>query len=174
MSFNVIPFKTEHLKDFPVQAGQRESYSVLSAEMITHFTNGMAFSAVQGDAVIGCAGLAFYSGVPFAWATFGEQLLTPAEFFFATRAVQMFLDGSPYERVFATIDTNFKNSVRWAKILKFTDIGPYVMTEPIRDNMRLYVYQNRRIAGLIGPREPRGSDAGGELNAVPSDSPLAN
>lgn len=121
----VEPYTPAHLTNLLLQPAQ--------AYLRPHMSNpeygralqvpGLAFSCIEGDRVLGCAGLVpFWAGRAEAWAMFAANL--NREFIYIHQAAVRFLDSCGIRRVEAHVDAGFGQAQKWVEMLGFEYEGP--------------------------------------------------
>lgn len=111
---------TDRLLIQPHQAHMREIVETLDLTPLA--AEGMAWSAVEGDTVLGIGGLSpQWDNRAVAWMLIGCDL--KQHFIPLHRAVSKMLIRSPFRRVEATVDVGFRQGHRWMKMLGFEPEG---------------------------------------------------
>lgn len=117
----IVPFRAEHLRQLQVQNAQLKSMSWMpadQAETIEQLGAIEAYTAIEGDRVVGCAGvLELWKGRAAAWAFLAGDL--GRKFVPFHRAVKRFLAVAEYSRIEAEVALDFDEGHRWARILGF-------------------------------------------------------
>lgn len=110
----VVPFSRGHLERIRLQPAQEHVRAYFKD--VDRF--GTAYTALEGDEVLACAGL-LPAGTHRAvvWALLGD--IGPARFHRVHREVQRFLNRQPYRRVEALVDCGFDEAHRWVRLLGF-------------------------------------------------------
>lgn len=118
MSFQIIDYVPEHLLQLNIQPGQREMHAEITPEYAQSLTVGPAFTAIDGDFIIGCGGLVEqWRGRWMLWSVLSVRAkdymvrLT----FAARRTIAM--QGVGRRRLEAIVRTEFVEGHRWAKLL---------------------------------------------------------
>ena len=118
MMFEIVPFKAEHLAVIKLQDMQ-----AYLSDWVT-FEQGKALEATPGytafvdEEPIGAAGVvSMWPNRAMAWAFLAET--TPQNFLRAHRTIKRFLDGCYIQRIEMTVDCDFPDAHRWAKMLGF-------------------------------------------------------
>lgn len=115
---NIVPMKKFHLDRLHAQGAQEYVSAWITDDVKRELEHGMSFAAVDGDRVLGCAGVVeYWNGRAAAWAILGSNL--GRQFVAVHRAVKTFLDLSDYKRLEATTDIGFCNGHRWLEMLGF-------------------------------------------------------
>ena len=137
----VTAFRPAHLARLHLQPAQlavgaeflRPGY----AEMLQR--GGQAFTALDDDGVIACAGVAeVWEGRGLAWALIGAS--AGRHMLSVHRAVAGFLKQAPYRRIEATVDDGFDEAHRWMRMLGFTLETPGGMPGFRPDGGRSFLY----------------------------------
>lgn len=118
---NVVPFKAHHLKTLSLQEEQQYLAQYMTDEqMIAIEQGGWGWSGVYPDGlVVGCAGvLPMWQGRGIAWAYLSDAA-QGLEFIKVHKAVKKFLDSCYLQRIEMTVDCDFKQGHRWARLLGF-------------------------------------------------------
>ena len=117
--FEVIPFKAEHLAAIQLQDRQAHLSDWVSLEQGRGLEQYPSYTAMVDDKPIGAAGvLHMWAGRAMAWAFISKT--TPQNFLKGHRVVKRFLDGCYVPRIEMTVDCDFPEAHRWAKMLGFT------------------------------------------------------
>ena len=134
----IVPFHPDHLDALLLQPAQAYMRAFLSHPGYGQALAipGKAFSALDGDTVLGCAGiLPLWESRAEAWALFGGDL--KRHFVQIHRATLRFLDACPIRRIEATCDAGFCDAKRWIELLGFAYEGPLrAYTPDGRDALR--------------------------------------
>lgn len=118
---NVVPFKAHHLKSLSLQEQQQYLAQYMTDEQMVAIENGgWGWSGVYPDGfVVGCAGvIPLWQGRGMAWAYLSEAACK-MEFLKVHRAVMNFLDSCYLHRIEMTVDCDFEQGHRWARMLGF-------------------------------------------------------
>lgn len=120
----VVRFEAEHLALLELQDAQLSLSGVISepgyAQSIAKA--GQAFTALDGQTVILCAGLIeAWQGRAIAWALVSKH--AGRHFFSIHRAVDGFLKQTEYRRIEATVQADFPQAWRWIQMLGFKHEG---------------------------------------------------
>ena len=114
----IIPFKKEHMLTLNVQQSQKDCLGFDSPELYAEIELYESFTAVDGETVIGCAGVVpMNNHRAIAWSYLGEDL--GAKMVAVTRAVKRFLDLTHYPRIEMHVSCDLETDHRWAKMLGF-------------------------------------------------------
>lgn len=120
----IIPYKAEHLHLIDLQESQRYLSAYLSQGLRVSLEGDFSFTAVDGDQVLGCAGLAEqWENRGIVWAYLSEGI-GPRRFVQIHKAVVRFLEVAPLERIEATVDIDFEEGHRWLRLLGFALEAP--------------------------------------------------
>jgi len=116
--FEVIPFKAEHLAAIKLQSMQAHLSNWVTLEQGRGLEQSPSYTALSDGAPIGCAGVInMWMGRAMAWAFIAKT--TPQTFLRGHRVVKRFLDGCYTQRIEMTVDCDFPEAHRWAKMLGF-------------------------------------------------------
>lgn len=122
----VIPFAAEHLDLLDIQEGQQYLRKFLPLELRKALQGEYSYTALDGDRVIACAGLApQWEGRAIAWAYLANDLGALA-MMKVHQAVLRFLEVAPFDRIEATVDLEFGPGHRWMRMLGFTVEAPHM------------------------------------------------
>lgn len=133
----VIPFKAEHLGLIKPQEKQSGILNqVTPAHGLFIETCEVAFTAVDGDEIIACAGIIpLWPGRGHAWAVMSNNIGN--RFIRVHRAVKRAIELSSFRRIEMCVDSEFLEAVEWAHMLGFVDETPNGMPG-YTDDGRLY------------------------------------
>ncbi|HET6890540.1 MAG TPA: hypothetical protein VFH31_05510 [Pyrinomonadaceae bacterium] len=114
----IVPFKPEHLAKIRLQGAQEYLTSYIDPASVSALQVGSAFSAIEGDLVLGSAGvISIWHGRGIAWAWLSKDC---GKYFVRIhRAVKRFLDMSDINRIEATVDCDFHAGHEWIHMLGF-------------------------------------------------------
>lgn len=114
----VVPYQAEHMRALRLQSAQLSSMGWAPAdhaEMLEQFT---AFTALDGDEVLVCAGvIELWPGRGAAWAFMAENL--GARMVAIHRAVRRYFATLDFRRLEAEVATDFPQGHRWVRLLGF-------------------------------------------------------
>ena len=121
----IVPYNPAHLESLLLQPAQ--------AYMRPFFENaeygkalaiaGKSFTAIDGDRVLGCAGLIpYWEGRAEAWALLAKDI--KGQFIHIHLAAVRFLDACGFRRVEAHVDADFGCAKKWIEMLGFEFEGP--------------------------------------------------
>jgi hypothetical protein len=115
----IIPFKSEHLVGFDAQANQVDYISRYQVEQGKALeTSGVAKTAIEGDYVIGCAGIIkFHENRAQAWMVLSRN--AGRHIWPIFQEIKKFLDEAPYKRIEAVCTYSFYNGHRLLQMLGF-------------------------------------------------------
>ena len=114
----VIPFKQEHLKKIIVQQNQVEQMHLLTEDVCKMLELGSAYTAMDGEEVLACAGvIEITKGRAAAWSYLSQNI--GSRLIYVTRAVKRFLHAAQFRRIEMDVDCDFKQAHRWANMLGF-------------------------------------------------------
>jgi len=135
----IVPLESWHLLDIEVQEAQRNCDTVLRNETNAKelVRAGPAFTALEGETPVACAGIAGCGGGRFlAWSVISQRGL--ARFGGIHRGVRRFLDIADYRRIEAVVDIEHKKAIRWIEVLGFEREG--VMRKYTENGRDCYLY----------------------------------
>jgi hypothetical protein len=117
---NIVPFKAEHLDELVVQPAQRHLDDWVANANYKALEGPHAFSAINdaGECVF-CGGVTeVWPDRAQAWAIIAEGAgaLMPR----ITKATRRLMDLVPWRRIEITVDCEFPQGHRWARLLGFT------------------------------------------------------
>lgn len=137
---DIVPFKVEHLQAIKLQAAQSDAITGLGdAESIYLECSEFAFSALEGDRVIACAGIIkLWEGRGHAWALLSGDIGN--RFVAIHRAVKRAIDVSGYRRVEMDVDGDHKEAIKWAHMLGFYNETPDGMKGYVADGRLIYKF----------------------------------
>ena len=114
----VIPFETTHLRLMKVQASQQAVLQHVTDNFLSLLENTNAFTAVIDGEIVACAGvIEYYKGRGEAWSYLSADLGRNMVSVF--RAIKSYLDTIDVRRIEMTVDTDFAEGHRFAKLLGF-------------------------------------------------------
>lgn len=116
----VVPFKKEHIEpliDLPQLSFIRKFMT--DERIAVHENNGFSFTAISEDgAVLAVAGvMPMWENVAESWAIFAPNI--KKYFLSIHKVVSTYLNNISFKRVQMTVDFNFKEGHRWARLLGF-------------------------------------------------------
>jgi hypothetical protein len=115
---NIIDFDPKHLAAIKPQLAQAHEFNPESLASPT----GLAWSAMDGDKPIACAGLVeVWGGRAYAWAILSQDAGPYMRWL--TREIRFRLARAPFQRVEMAVDASFANGCRWAEMLGFSMEG---------------------------------------------------
>ena len=116
--FEVVPFKAEHLAAIKLQDMQAHLSDWVTLEQGRGLEQFPSYTAFVDGTAIGAAGiLHMWMGRAMAWAFIAKS--EPKDFLKGHRVVKKFLDGCYVQRIEMTVDCDFPEAHRWAKMLGF-------------------------------------------------------
>lgn len=121
----IVRFIPDHLEMIKLQNHQMSIAEEMLKPGYGHMlaSSGPAFTAIDGDEVIGCSGVAIaWQNRGIAWALLSRD--AGKHFGFIHRSVKGFLDSSNIRRIEAFVETDFTNGIRWMKMLGFVNETP--------------------------------------------------
>lgn len=117
----IVKFRAAHLQSLELQ----EAQAYLSADLakpehgVLVEQAGQGFTAMDGDKVLACAGVAeVWTGRAVAWAFISKN--AGRRMVAIHRAVAGFLLASQFCRIEAWVDEGFEPGMRWLELLGFT------------------------------------------------------
>lgn len=133
-------FKPEHLDRLRLQPAQayfsREFSQPGYASLLGR---GPAFTALDGDTVLGCGGAAeLWPGRACVWSLLSDS--AGPHMRAIHRAVSGFIDQLPYRRIEALVDAGFEPGHRWVKLLGFACETPDGMQSFTPDGRHVFLY----------------------------------
>lgn len=119
----IVPFEPEHLRTLVLQEAQAWMGPMLKADYGLELKRGgPAFTALDGDQVIACAGvLRMWENRDQAWALLSAD--SGRRFVGIYRGIRRFLDMHDTRRVEATVDSEFAAGHRLMYLLGFQHEG---------------------------------------------------
>lgn len=114
----IVPFQAEHLFQVRVQRADAFVAEIISPEAAVAMEQHVAFSALDGGTVLGCAGVVSpWTGRGMMWALFSEEIGAHwiAVHWFARR----FVRDCGIRRLEATVAVEFEPGHRWVRQLGF-------------------------------------------------------
>lgn len=119
----IVPFEPPHLRAVAPQCAQADFAAyVETLDMAALVQPGAAFTAKEGGAVLGCAGVVpLWPGVGQAWAIFSDGLLArPVTLTRSTeRALDCIAAANDMRRIQATVRDGHASGARWLSFLGF-------------------------------------------------------
>jgi hypothetical protein len=116
--FEVTPFKAEHLAVIKLQDMQAHLSNWVTLEQGRGLEEYPSYTAFVDGKPIGAAGVIhMWAGRAMAWAFISK--VAPHIFLKGHRVVKRFLDGCHVRRIEMTVDCDFPEAHRWAKMLGF-------------------------------------------------------
>lgn len=121
-----VPFNPEHLRLIEVQESQLPDLMRVSPQEVSELAKGReAWSGFVGGRCLGAAGIIDVPGWPnrsVAWAIFGRDI---RQFMVSGfRFIKSVVDSCPRRRIEMTVECDFKQGHRFAKMLGFTVEAP--------------------------------------------------
>ena len=141
----IVPYMAEHLHALRLQSAQQPCISWMAeghAELLERLENVTAFSGLDGEEVLGCAGvLKLWEGRYAAWAFLSGNC--GRRFVAIHRAVKTFFAMNDFRRVEAEVATDFTEGHRWIRMLGFELENPRMRKYfPDGSDASLYVRVN--------------------------------
>lgn len=114
----VVPYEPRHLDEMTMQPSQRYLRDFVTPEAAAAVAGHPAYTAVCEGEILGCGGVVpVWQGRAIAWSFISNKA---GPYFVAiTRAVRKFLDDQPQDRIETTVDMEFADGHRWARMLGF-------------------------------------------------------
>lgn len=135
----VVPFIPAHLEVIALQEEQAYLRDLLSERYTDALLAGPAYTAVDGEDVLACAGVVRITYNRYqAWAIVGQNVgknLLPI-----TREIKSFFERADIPRVEATVLMSFDNGHRWAEMLGFKNETPNGMERYGDDDQNYCLY----------------------------------
>ena len=116
----VEPFRPEHLAQMTLQPAQQylRAYHAQNADAADVAARYAAYTGRVGRQIVVCAGvIPIWDGRAAGWAWLADA--ARLHLVSITRAVTRFLDVQPYRRVEISVDREFAEAHRWARMLGF-------------------------------------------------------
>lgn len=112
-----VPFEPWHL-----MALQRDTSEAMATQAQFRQKAGVAYTAIDGDMILGCAGIIAEKGVGGAWALLSEELKAGHKIWFL-RTSKMLLDAAvkalKLRRIEALVDPDLKINCQWIEWVGF-------------------------------------------------------
>jgi hypothetical protein len=116
--FEVVPFRAEHLGLIKLQSLQAHLSDWVSLAEGGELEKFPSYTAMVDGEPIGAAGILWmWRGRAQVWAFISDT--GPKNFIKGHRAVKKFIDGCYVQRIEMTVDCDFPQAHRWAKMLGF-------------------------------------------------------
>lgn len=110
----IVPFKAEHVDEIEFQGAQLQ----LSVDEVVFLESEVAYTALVDGKAVASAGLIHqWEDRELAWAFVSN--LGAANFRTLHRYIKKGLDDRPVKRIEMTVDCDFPQAHRWAKMLGF-------------------------------------------------------
>lgn len=140
----IVPFCVDHLRAIKLQAAQAGVLSSIGDTEAAYIeASEYAFTALDGDEVVACAGiLKLWEGRGHAWALLSGSI--GSRFVRVHRAVMRAIKLSGYRRIEMDVDAAHAEAIKWAGMLGFYNETPDGMRGYTTDG-RLY-YRFARVA----------------------------
>jgi hypothetical protein len=114
----VVPYEPKHLDEMTMQPSQRYLRGFVTPEAAAAVAKHPAYTAVCEGEILGCGGVVpVWQGRAIAWSFISNN--AGPHFVAITRAVRKFLDDQPQDRIETTVDMEFADGHRWARMLGF-------------------------------------------------------
>lgn len=115
---NIVPFKAEHLDELIVQPAQRHLDGWVANANYKALEGPHAFSIFNEDKCVFCGGVAeIWPGRAQAWSVMAQdagKIMARI-----TRSTRRLMDLVPWRRIEITVDCEFPQGHRWARLLGF-------------------------------------------------------
>ncbi|MCW5623338.1 MAG: GNAT family N-acetyltransferase [Burkholderiales bacterium] len=124
MKVEIVPYQPAHLRAMALQPKQEFIGAWVNSDYPEALAAapGISYSAVRGDEVLACAGLAEqWTGRMLAWALLARGI--GGGFVVIDRAVKRCLEAAPARRIEAHVDAEFLPAQRWVERLGFNREG---------------------------------------------------
>jgi hypothetical protein len=137
-------FRPEHLDRLQLQPAQAYFEQQFSQPgYASMLSNGPAFTALDGDVVLGCGGAAeLWGDRACVWSLLSDR--AGPHMMAITRAVRGFILQLPYRRIEALVDREFEAGHRWARLLGFECETPGGMRRFTPDGRDVSLYARVR------------------------------
>lgn len=135
----VVPYRSFHPSALTIQSGQAYMADFLKPEYCKALENaGPAYTVMDDNSVVACGGLAEqWSTRAIAWSLISENI-SGLKFARLHKMVFRFLEVQDYPRIEMTVDHDFENGHRWAKLLGFKWEGLMKKYNPTGSDCDLY------------------------------------
>lgn len=139
-AIDIVPFKVEHARQIHLQSKQAEVVDSLQlGDTVYMEASGYAFTALEGDTVLACAGIIkLWEGRGHAWALLSGDL--GSKFLRVHRAVKRAIELSGYRRIEMDVDASHAEALKWATMLGFYNETPNGMRGYVADGRLLYKF----------------------------------
>ena len=117
--FEIVPFRAEHLAGIKLQSMQAHLSNWVTMEQGRELEQSPGYTTMLDGQPIGAGGIInIWAGRAMAWSFISKA--DPSSFIRIHRAVRRFLEGCHIQRIEMTVDCDFPEAHRWAKMLGFT------------------------------------------------------
>ena len=114
----VVPFEALHLERLKLQDAQMYLSNWVSPEQGLALESHPSYTAMENNVPLASAGIIpQWQGRAIAWAFLSN--IGPSQFVGVHRAVKRFIDSCYTQRIEMTVDVDFPEAHRWAKMLGF-------------------------------------------------------
>lgn len=114
----IVPYKAEHMRKLHLQSAQLSTVGWAPADHAEMLEQFVAFTALDGDEVLACAGvIEMWPGRGAAWAFMAEAIGT--RMVAVHRAVRRYFDTLDFRRLEAEVAADFEQGHRWVRMLGF-------------------------------------------------------
>lgn len=127
----------------PAHEGIKSELTALQSAVWAKMTEvGAAVSVIQGSTVLACGGVIYSDkvrGTALAWALLSSSV-EPKNMIAIHRGFKGYIDSmiNGGLQLFATVEKDFPQGIRWAKLLGFKHIGPYEGPSPTGKALELF------------------------------------
>lgn len=135
----VVPYKAEHMKALRLQQAQLCNLNWMPVDQAVQLERVVAFTALDGDEVLACAGvLELWEGRGAVWAFLSENI--GHRMVAVHRAVRRYFDVLDFRRLEAEVAIDFEQGHRWMRLLGFELESPRMRSYfPDGSDAALYV-----------------------------------
>jgi len=115
---NIVPYESIHLKEISLQPAQQYLAAYVDDDMMIALESEYAFSGLVDGMPVICAGIIpIWHNRALAWAYLSAD--AGAHMTAITKAIKRFFELAPFERIEATVDSEFAKAHRWIQMLGF-------------------------------------------------------
>jgi len=142
----IVAFRPEHVRALELQDAQRYFVGDISGEDYGRMLaqSPYAFSAIDGDRVIGCSGcVEIWDNRAMAWALISKD--AGRNMVGIHKAVAGFLAGAKWRRIEAYADEGFVAGARWLTMLGFQRETPEPMRAYRPDGGNCFLYSRVKL-----------------------------
>lgn len=136
---HVIPYRSFHISALKIQSQQKYMDDIIKPEYCKALESaGPAYTVMDGCSVVACGGLAEqWATRATAWSLISEDV-TGHKFARLHKMVLRFLASQDYPRIEMTVDHDFEQGHRWARLLGFRWEGLMKKYNPNGSDCDLY------------------------------------